>query len=59
MSSMTPMFSGGRNIAMKVPPHQWETTVDAIEPIDADSPSFWISSPAQVVHLVGPDRAGG
>jgi predicted enzyme related to lactoylglutathione lyase len=27
MSSMTPMFSGGRNIAMKVPPHQWETTV--------------------------------
>lgn len=23
----TPSFAGGRNIAMKVPPHQWEATV--------------------------------
>jgi catechol 2,3-dioxygenase-like lactoylglutathione lyase family enzyme len=22
-----PMYTGGRNIAMKVPPHQWEATV--------------------------------
>jgi catechol 2,3-dioxygenase-like lactoylglutathione lyase family enzyme len=23
----TPIYNGGRNIAMKVPPHQWEATV--------------------------------
>jgi len=114
-------FAGGRNIAMKVPPHQWEATVafyrdtlgleelepftgqppsvgfafgpnrlwidkvvgmsqaelwlevtaddpaagaehlaaagvvrcDEIEPLDPGSSSFWISSPAQIVHLVG------
>ena len=115
-------FAGGTNIAMKVPPHQWEATVafyrdtlgleelepfggeppsigfafgpnrlwidrvatasqaelwlelvaddpqaaaehlaaagvvrcDAIEPLDPGSRRFWISSPAQIVHLVSP-----
>jgi len=45
---MTPMFSGGRNIAMKVPPHQWETTGAfyravlgraELEPFDGSPPS--------------------
>ena len=27
MSDATPTFSGGRNIAMKVPPHLWDATV--------------------------------
>ena len=26
-TTTTPSFAGGRNIAMKVPPHQWEATV--------------------------------
>jgi len=120
---MRPRFAGGPNLAMKVPPHQWETTVafyrdvlgldelepfegepasvgfafgtsrlwidrvagmsqaelwlelttddpaaaaahldaapgvarvDEIEPLAPGSPRFWIASPAQVVHLVGP-----
>lgn len=115
------MFAGGRNIAMKVPPHLWETTVqfyrdilglkeidnpsqsgppsvgfefganrlwidrvsgvsqaelwlqlttddtsaaaqhlaeagvarcDEIEPLPAEAPAFWVSSPASIVHLV-------
>jgi len=117
----TPKFIGGQNIAMKVPPHQWDDTVafyrdvvglsvvenpfdqdppsvgfafgannlwidrvvgisqaeiwlqlttddaaaaaghlkdsqvtrcDEIEPLPAESPAFWISSPASIVHLV-------
>ncbi len=119
---MSPRFAGGPNVAMKVPPHQWDATVafyrdvlgleplapvgtdppsvgfafgaarlwidrvatvsqaelwlevttddpraaaahlaaagvprvDEIEPLAEGSPRFWISSPAQVVHLVGP-----
>jgi catechol 2,3-dioxygenase-like lactoylglutathione lyase family enzyme len=123
---MTPRFAGGPNLAMKVPPHQWDATVafyrdvlglpelppvdseppsagfafgacrlwidrvaatsqaevwleittddpaaaaahlaaapgvarvDEIEPLAPGSPRFWISSPAQVVHLVGPVAA--
>ena len=120
---MSPRFSGGPNLAMKVPPHQWEATVafyrevlalaeleavdaeppsvgfafgamrlwidrvagmsqaelwlevttddpqaaadhlaaapgvarvDEVEPLAPGSLRFWISSPAQIVHLVGP-----
>jgi hypothetical protein len=48
---------GGRNIAMKVPPHQWEASAgiarcDEIEPLAAESSAYWISSPAAIVHLV-------
>ncbi len=121
---MSPRFAGGPNLAMKVPPHQWDATVafyrdvlglpeldpvesepptvgfafganrlwidrvptvsqaelwlevtaddpgaaaehlaaagvprvDEIEPLAPGSPRFWISSPAQIVHLVGPAR---
>ena len=118
-----PTFAGGPNIAMKVPPHQWEATVafyrdtlgleeipnpfggdvesvgfafganqlwidkvptmsqaelwlelqtddtaaaarhlaaagvarcDEIEPLGDDPSGYWISSPAAIVHLVGP-----
>ena len=53
-------FRGGRNIAMKVPPHRWEATVassgavrcDAVEPLPPDLEGFWVVSPADVVHLV-------
>ncbi len=31
--------------------------VDEVEPLAPGSPRFWISSPAQVVHLVGPEGA--
>lgn len=123
MSPRDPIaFAGGPNIAMKVPPHQWEATVafyrdvlglrelapftgeppsvgfafganrlwidrvagmsqaelwleitaddsvaaaehlasagvvrcDDIERLPVGGPSFWISSPAAIVHLVGP-----
>ncbi|MGH2617936.1 MAG: hypothetical protein ACRDJC_22130 [Thermomicrobiales bacterium] len=59
-------FTGGRNIAMNVPPHLWEATVqfyrgvvrrDEIEPLPEGLEGFWISSPASIVHLVaGPDQ---
>lgn len=123
MSERIPVaFSGGPNLAMKVPPHQWEATVafyrdvlglealapftgeppsagfvfgasrlwidrvagmsqaelwlevtaddpeaaaehlaaagvvrcDEIEALEPDSPRFWITTPAAIVHLVGP-----
>jgi hypothetical protein len=39
-------FTGGRNIAMKVPPHQWERIArrDEIEPLGEDFDGFWISN---------------
>lgn len=123
MSDRAPVaFAGGPNLAMKVPPHQWEATVafyrdvlglealapftgeppsvgfvfgasrlwidrvagmsqselwlevtaddpeaaaehlaaanvvrcDEIEALEPDSPRFWISSPASIIHLVRP-----
>lgn len=123
MNTVAPAYTGGRNIAMKVPPHQWEATVafyrdvlglaslepftgsppsvgfnfgenrlwidkvigmsqtelwleivtddataaaehlaqagvarcDAIEQLPDGASSFWVSSPSQIIHLVGPD----
>ena len=55
-------YRGGRNIAVKVPPHRWEATVAfyertlglAVRRRESASVAFgfWIVNPADVVHLV-------
>lgn len=121
---MNAKFAPGRNIAMKVPPHQYETTIqfyrdvvgltpidmqppnigfefgdkqlwidcvptvsqaeiwlelvtddldaaakqlaaagvvrcDAIEPLPAELPGFWVASPAAIIHLVCKEDGSG
>ncbi|MGH3090338.1 MAG: hypothetical protein ACRDSJ_23890 [Rubrobacteraceae bacterium] len=63
MSGKRPVeFAGGRNIAMKVPPHQWEETIRfyrdviGLEVLDDDSPSFVFEFGANRLWI---DRVGG
>ena len=51
-------FAGGRNIAMKVPPHQWKATVafyrDTLGLPELDNP--FTSGPPSVGFSFGPNR---
>lgn len=51
-------FAGGRNIAMKVPPHQWESTVrfyrNTLGLPELDNP--FSSGPESVGFAFGPNR---
>ncbi|OLF12641.1 hypothetical protein BLA60_04910 [Actinophytocola xinjiangensis] len=53
-----PTFAGGRNIAMKVPPHQWEATVafyrDTLALRELDNP--YTSGPPSVGFAFGPNH---
>ncbi|MDT0277420.1 hypothetical protein [Blastococcus goldschmidtiae] len=53
-----PAFEGGRNIAMKVPPHQWEATVgfyrDTLGLRELDNP--FTSGPQSVGFAFGMNR---
>jgi hypothetical protein len=51
-------FTGGRNIAMKVPPHQWEATVafyrDTLALPELDNP--FTTGPQSIGFAFGPNR---
>ena len=58
MSGGEPGFAGGRNIAMKVPPHQWERTVrfyrDTLGLEEIDDP--FAAGPPSVGFVFGDNR---